>query len=129
FDLSRAARRLRRRNVLIICLRTGDRRPNGGREQSSEQQGNTGKSHRCLWLRQTERDVNRGAEIDGLTVGLRGLETNAEGRLLGRFVETVAESAHDAQHPDVAAGGKFELERYRAFDARGARFVGVLRRG
>ena len=69
--------------------------------------------------------MNRGAGIDGPAVRLRGLETNAECRPLGRFVEAVAESAHDAQHADVAGGGEFELERHGAFDAGAARFVGV----
>ena len=73
--------------------------------------------------------MNGGAGIDGPAVRLRGLETNAECRPLGRFVEAVAESAHDAQHADVAGGGEFELERHGAFDAGAARFVGVLRRG
>jgi hypothetical protein len=41
----------------------------------------------------------------------------------------VAESAHDAQHADVAGGGEFELERHGAFDAGAARIVGVLRCG
>ena len=68
-------------------------------------------------------------ESTGPAVRLRGLETNAECRPLGRFVEAVAESAHDAQHADVAGGGEFELERHGAFDAGAARFVGVLRRG
>ena len=68
-------------------------------------------------------------ESTGPAVRLRGLETNAECRPLGRFVEAVAESAHHAQHADVAGGGEFELERHGAFDAGAARFVGVLRRG
>ena len=63
--------------------------------------------------------MNRGAGIDGPAVRLRGLETNAECRQLGRFVETVTESAHDAQHANVAGRSEFELERHGAFDARG----------
>ena len=73
--------------------------------------------------------MNRGAGIHRPIVGLRGLETNAKRRPLGRFVEAVTETAHDAQHADVAGGGELELKRHGAFDAGTSRFVGVLRRG
>ena len=69
--------------------------------------------------------MNRGAGTDGPAVRLRGPETNAECGPLGRLVKAVAESAHDAQHADVAAGGEFELERHGAFDTGAACFVGV----
>src|SRR5687768_11113268 len=65
-------------------------------------------------LGQAEGDVNRGARIDGLAVRLGGLEADADGRPLCRFVEAVPESAHHAQHADVAAGGELELERHCA---------------
>src|SRR6266550_1097987 len=80
-------------------------------------------------LGQAECDVNRGAGIDWAAVHrLRGLETNAECRPFGRFVQAMTKSAHDAQHTDVASGSEFQIERHGALYAGAARFVGVLRR-
>ena len=80
-------------------------------------------------LGQTERDVNRRTRIDGAAVRLRGLETNAECRPLGLFVQAVTQAAHDTQHMDVASGREFEIERHRAFDAGASRIVRIFRCG
>src|SRR5215831_17070708 len=96
-------------------------------QQSNDASTNEARVVRICASGQPKRDLDGGARIDSPPVRLRGFETNAEGRPCGRFVKAVAESAHDAQHADIAGGGEFEIQRHGAFDAGASRIVCVLR--
>jgi hypothetical protein len=69
--------------------------------------------------------MNRGGYIYGLASPLSGRKTNTLGRPHGRFIQTVAQAAHHAQHLDAAAGSKYNLQQNFPFHAQLASFARV----
>src|SRR5437667_11674084 len=78
-------------------------------------------------LRQSEHDADRGSNVDGLPVPLRGLEAHALHGARRRFIEAMAEATDNAQHVDLTGRGEFHFEHHVSFDLKLPRFVAVDR--
>src|SRR5689334_6144298 len=91
-------------DVCALAGGTAARRPNRKRET------NRWRGIACS-LRESEKDGQVGAEVDGRALARGGLEADLLGGALRHFVEAMSQAVHHADHANLSGGAELDFER------------------